>query len=155
MRTRPTILYFSPDGAAVPELVARWAESRAYAVRRFDSAAEVESIVLRGHPSVLVLNGDDPGGEGLELVRRLKRDAYTAIVPAAVLASRSDPESVQQWFVAGADEVLSTGLSEAEQRCRAWTYVRPGYIGAAAVCYLKERVTRPVRKPCCISGAVR
>jgi hypothetical protein len=44
---------------------------------------------------------------------------------------------------------------EAEQRCRAWTYVRPGYIGAAAVCYLKERVTRPVRKPCCISGAVR
>lgn len=118
MRTRPTILYFSPDGAAVPELIARWAESRAYSVRRFDSAPEVESIVLRGHPSVLVLNGDDPGGEGLELVRRLKRDAYTAIVPAAVLASRSDPESVQRWFAAGADEVLSTGLSEAEQRCR-------------------------------------
>jgi PAN domain len=44
---------------------------------------------------------------------------------------------------------------EAEGGCRAWTYVRPGYIGTAAVCYLKNRITRPVRKPCCISGVVR
>lgn len=44
---------------------------------------------------------------------------------------------------------------EADSRCRAWTYVRPGYIGASARCYLKERVTRPRRKPCCISGVVR
>jgi hypothetical protein len=44
---------------------------------------------------------------------------------------------------------------EADGRCRAWTYVRPGYIGAAARCYLKERVTRPRPKPCCISGVVR
>jgi GGDEF domain-containing protein len=118
LRTRPTILYFSPDGAAVPPLIARWAEGKAYAVRRFDAAPEVESIVLRGHPSVLVLNGEDTGGEGLALVRRLKRDAYTAIVPAAVIASGSDPETVQAWFAAGADEVLTTVLSEAEQRCR-------------------------------------
>jgi hypothetical protein len=44
---------------------------------------------------------------------------------------------------------------EGENGCRAWTYVRPGYVGPSAVCYLKGRVTRPVRKPCCISGVVR
>lgn len=44
---------------------------------------------------------------------------------------------------------------EAEEGCRAWTYVRPGYVGSSAVCYLKNRITRPVRKPCCISGVVR
>ena len=44
---------------------------------------------------------------------------------------------------------------EAENKCRAWTYVRPGYIGAAARCYLKDTLTRPRRKPCCISGVVR
>ena len=44
---------------------------------------------------------------------------------------------------------------EAEKECRAWTYVRPGYVGPAAVCYLKNRITRPVRKPCCIAGVVR
>ena len=44
---------------------------------------------------------------------------------------------------------------EAEHRCRAWTYVRPGYISAAARCYLKSKIPRPRRKPCCISGVVR
>jgi hypothetical protein len=42
-----------------------------------------------------------------------------------------------------------------EPRCRAWTYVRPGYYGSAPRCYLKARVTPPRRKPCCVSGVVR
>ncbi len=44
---------------------------------------------------------------------------------------------------------------EADSRCRAWTYVRPGYHGPNARCYLKERVRTPRRKPCCISGVVK
>jgi hypothetical protein len=44
---------------------------------------------------------------------------------------------------------------EEENRCRAWTYARPGYVGAAARCYLKDKITRPRRKPCCVSGVVR
>ena len=44
---------------------------------------------------------------------------------------------------------------EAESRCRAWTYVRPGYLGPSARCFLKERLTAPRRKPCCVSGVVR
>jgi len=44
---------------------------------------------------------------------------------------------------------------QADNRCRAFTYVRPGYSGASARCYLKDRITRPRRKPCCISGVVR
>ena len=43
----------------------------------------------------------------------------------------------------------------ADNKCRAWTYVRPGYISPAARCYLKDRLTRPQQKPCCISGVVR
>jgi hypothetical protein len=42
-----------------------------------------------------------------------------------------------------------------DNRCRAFTYVRPGYLGASARCFLKERITRPRHKPCCVSGVVR
>jgi hypothetical protein len=42
-----------------------------------------------------------------------------------------------------------------DKRCRAWTYLRPGYGGPAARCYLKDKITRPHHKPCCISGVVR
>lgn len=44
---------------------------------------------------------------------------------------------------------------DGDQQCRAWTYVRPGYIGQAPRCFLKEQVKAPRRKPCCISGVVR
>ena len=45
---------------------------------------------------------------------------------------------------------------EGENRCRAWTYVRPGYLGPGiSRCYLKDKVTKPRRKPCCMSGVVR
>lgn len=44
---------------------------------------------------------------------------------------------------------------EEDQRCRAWTYIRPGYHGAAGRCQLKDRLTRPHAEPCCISGVVR
>jgi len=46
---------------------------------------------------------------------------------------------------------------ESDNRCRVWTYVRPGYLGpvSPARCYLKNRITRPLRKPGCISGVVR
>lgn len=42
-----------------------------------------------------------------------------------------------------------------DNKCRAWTYVRPGYISVSARCYLKDKITRPRTKPCCISGVVR
>jgi hypothetical protein len=44
---------------------------------------------------------------------------------------------------------------QAEQRCRAWTYRRPGYGATTAHCYLKETIKPPRRRPCCISGVVR
>jgi PAN domain len=44
---------------------------------------------------------------------------------------------------------------QADPRCRAWTYRRPGYGSAAARCFLKEAIKPPRRRPCCISGVVR
>jgi hypothetical protein len=44
---------------------------------------------------------------------------------------------------------------EADNRCRAFTYVRAGYGSPNARCFLKDKITRPRRKPCCISGVVR
>jgi hypothetical protein len=44
---------------------------------------------------------------------------------------------------------------EGDNHCRAWTYARPGYISVSARCYLKNRLTRPRAKPCCVSGVVR
>lgn len=44
---------------------------------------------------------------------------------------------------------------EADNKCRAWTYARPGYIARSARCFLKDHVKPPRRKPGFISGVVR
>jgi hypothetical protein len=44
---------------------------------------------------------------------------------------------------------------QADARCRAWSYVRAGYRGPDAHCFLKNHVTRPRVEACCVSGVVR
>jgi hypothetical protein len=44
---------------------------------------------------------------------------------------------------------------ESDAKCRAWTYLRPGYGSPAATCFLKDHVTAPQHRPCCISGVIR
>jgi GGDEF domain-containing protein len=84
----------------------------------FNEPEEVEAIVLRGHPCLLFIDGDNDGTMGQALVRRLKSDAFTAIVPITTLASSHHPESVQSWFASGADEVITGLFPPAEQRSR-------------------------------------
>jgi GGDEF domain-containing protein len=118
VRTRPTILFFSPDGCPVPALVRQWAAVHSFPLLVFEQAAEVESIVLRGHPCFLFIDGDHSGSAGMGLVQRLKSDAFTAIVPVTTLAGTHHPEQVQSWFASGADEVITGLFSPAEQRSR-------------------------------------
>jgi GGDEF domain-containing protein len=118
VRTRPTILFYSPDGCPVPTLVRHWASTNEFPLLVFNQPEEVEAIVLRGHPCLLFVDGNGAHPEGVGLVRRLKSDAFTAIVPVTVLAGDHHPEQVQSWFGAGSDEVITGIFSPAEQRAR-------------------------------------
>ncbi len=44
---------------------------------------------------------------------------------------------------------------DGDNKCRAWTYQRPGYFGANARCFLKSQVKPPRRRFYAISGVVR
>jgi hypothetical protein len=52
------------------------------------------------------------------------------------------------------DAAACKSACEADNRCRAWSYARQGY-GGPPRCYLKDRITAPRRRPCCMSGVVR
>jgi hypothetical protein len=42
-----------------------------------------------------------------------------------------------------------------DNKCRAWTYARPGYVGKDAHCFLKKEIKPPRRKPGFTSGVER
>jgi GGDEF domain-containing protein len=102
----------------VPELVRAWAETREFPLLVLPDPDEVHAIVLRGFPAFLFVDFDGTGAPGVELVRTLKRDPFTAIVPAVILSARHEKAQVEGWFAAGVDEVVSGLFSPAEQRAR-------------------------------------
>ena len=118
MRSRPTLIYHSPGAGAVPPLVHQWAEDRGFPLQALPDGAMVEELVLRGASAVLVFDGDTLGEEGTALLRRLKSDAFTAVVPIVVLGSLHEPAPVRAWFAAGVDEVITGLFDPVEQRAR-------------------------------------
>ena len=118
MRTRPTILFFSPAGRPVPDFVTRWVNGKGLTVHLLRDPAEVEQRVLRSLPRLVVVDADGHEDQGMQLCARLKADPYTAIVPLAAVAARHATDRVQAWFAAGADEVLTPLFEPVEQAGR-------------------------------------
>ena len=52
------------------------------------------------------------------------------------------------------DEACKAACTD-DNKCRAWTYARPGYVGKEAHCFLKKEIKPPRRKAGFISGVVR
>ncbi|NIM48186.1 MAG: diguanylate cyclase [Gemmatimonadales bacterium] len=118
MRTRPSVIYFSPAERPVPDLVSAWMEKQPLPLATVQNLGDIETLALRNPPALIIVDADGSGTEGVALCRLLKTDPYTAIVPVAFLSGYHASEQVQAWFHAGADEVLTPILSPAEQRGR-------------------------------------
>ncbi len=124
MRQRPTILYHGPEGGAPSDLVCHWAKGKDFPVQIVPEAEGVESILLRGHPALLFVAGAEGATPGAaDLIRRVKSDAFTAIIPVLVLMNQHEPEEAARWFALGADEVLSDIFAPSEQQARMDTLV--------------------------------
>jgi len=117
VRTRPTILFHSPAGRSVPDLLARWVDGKGLTIVPVPDPTLLEQMVLRSLPSLVVIDADG-GKQGLELCARLKADSYAAIVPLAAVSGRHATDQVEAWFQAGADEVITPLFEAAEQVSR-------------------------------------
>ena len=55
----------------------------------------------------------------------------------------------------GEGDELCKAACTGDNKCRAWTYVRAGYVGREAHCFLKKEIKPPRRKAGFTSGVVR
>jgi hypothetical protein len=55
----------------------------------------------------------------------------------------------------GEGEEACKAACSADNKCRAWTYARPGYVGKEAHCFLKKEIKPPRRRAGFSSGVVR
>jgi hypothetical protein len=86
-----------------------WLAAAGAAVLRYTTADEVMADALRGRPELAVLDARGDALPGvLAACERLKRDAFTAILPVAAIAD--DVAAVTRLLAAGADEALRRRL---------------------------------------------
>ncbi len=118
MRTRPTVLYFSPAERPVPDLISSWLGTKPFSVVPFSDRDELETVALRSPPVLIVIDADGSGDDGPALCRSLKGDPFSAIVPIVAVAGQHATDQVQHWFEAGSDEVITPQFEAAEQHSR-------------------------------------
>lgn len=118
MRTRPTVLYFSPAERPVPDLIASWLGTKAFTVTHFSDRAELETVARRSPPTLIVVDADGDARDALALCKSLKGDPFSAIVPIVFVSAKHAPERVRRWFDSGADEVITPLFEPAEQQSR-------------------------------------
>ncbi len=118
MAPRQIILYCGAPDRPPPDVLVRWAGERGFTIETYADPAEVETLVLRGRGSMVVVDEAPDHPPALELVRRLKVDPFTAIIPVTILTTTHDAQGIEAWYAAGADEILSPLFSPSEQRAR-------------------------------------
>lgn len=117
MRTRLSVVYFSPSAASLSPLASAWVTGKGLKAAVVAETAEIIAMSLRALPAMVLVDGD-AAAPGMELCRALKNDPYSAIVPVAFLFHAHDDAEVMAAFSAGADEVLSPVFGPDEQRAR-------------------------------------
>ncbi len=117
MGYQTVIVYHSPSGREPPATLQAVATELGVTVANIVDSAEVMALVNRTLPRAIVLDGSGQKDAITALTRRLKSDAFSAIVPVIVL-STADGQTVVQALEAGADEVLTESMPERERQLR-------------------------------------
>ncbi len=118
MTSEKTILYFGPGRPDPTPLITRFGEQHELVVMPVSEPDEVRALLNRSFPKCVVVNTGTDAAAVLDLVRGLKQDAFTGIVPVVAMIPPAEPELAAECLAAGADEVIHEGLPEREKRLR-------------------------------------
>lgn len=109
--TRTTVLLVDDD-ANFRETLADAMALKDVSVEGAASGADAFRVLAERVPSVLLLDVQLPDANGVELLRRLKRDPRTKGVPVVMLSARyTEPADRAEGLLAGAEAYLSKPLN--------------------------------------------
>jgi len=111
--SEPTILVVD-DEAAIRDMIAITLDLAGFKSIVAESAHQAHISVIDRRPDLILLDWMLPGGSGIELARRLKRDDMTADIPIIMLTAKTSEESKVQGLNAGVDDYITKPFSPRE-----------------------------------------
>lgn len=102
----------------MPRAVREFAERHQHEVIELGKVPDVIARVTRAYPAAIILDGSEPSDAALGLCRQIKAEPFTAVVPVVMYVTGGTPETAAAALEAGADEVLTSLVSERESDLR-------------------------------------
>ena len=120
---RHTILVVD-DETSIREMLVISLESAGYNVLQAENAKIAHSLVLDKYPDLILLDWMMPVTNGLELLRRLKRDEMTDHIPVIMLTAKAEESSKISGLDSGADDYIAKPFSPRELLSRVKAILR-------------------------------
>ena len=79
-----------------------------------DNIQDAHRLIVDERPAIVLLDWMLPGGSGLELLRRLKRNDATAEIPVIMLTAKAAEDNVIQGLDVGADDYVTKPFAPRE-----------------------------------------
>lgn len=102
------------DEFAIRDLLRMALEIVDYRCLEADNIQDAYAIVLDQRPDIVLLDWMLPGGSGIELLRRLKRDESTQEIPVIMLTAKAAEDNVIQGLEVGADDYITKPFAPRE-----------------------------------------
>ena len=151
--TGKTILIVD-DEAPIREMIAVALEMAGYDCLEAANSQDALAIIVDRQPDLLLLDWMLPGSTGIELARRLKRDALTAEIPIIMLTAKGEEDNKIQGLEVGADDYITKPFSPRELVARLKAVMRrAGPTDAESLLEISGLLLDPVSHRVTIDGA--
>jgi two-component system, OmpR family, phosphate regulon response regulator PhoB len=112
------------DEFAIRDMLRMALEIAEYRCIEADNIQSAYALIVDERPDIVLLDWMLPGGSGLELLRRLKRDDTTQEVPVIMLTAKTTEDNVIQGLDVGADDYITKPFAPRELIARVRALLR-------------------------------
>ena len=117
MKQNPTVMVVDDNPLNLRLMEAMLATDK-YNVVSYESGITCLEAICKEAPDVILLDAMMPNMNGFQVVRRLKADAETRMIPVIMVTSLSDTKDKVEAIEAGADDFLSKPVTKVELLAR-------------------------------------
>jgi diguanylate cyclase (GGDEF)-like protein len=118
MSAEQSLLFFDCGRNQPPDLLRKFCDDHGLELVAVPTPEGILQRVNRGFPASVILDGRGDPEPALELLSTIKSDAFTSIVPLALIVADEPPGLSTRGLEAGADEVLSDRAPDRERYLR-------------------------------------
>lgn len=117
------------DEFAIRDMLRMALEIVDYRCLEADNIQDAHAIVVDQRPDIVLLDWMLPGGSGIELLRRLKREETTQEIPVIMLTAKTAEDNVIQGLEVGADDYITKPFAPRELIARIKALLRRSGVG--------------------------